>query len=64
MDDCPPDPDMNVFGNEVTVGVNIVAGVVDLSACPSADANCDGSVFGNEVTIGIDNAANGCPGAR
>lgn len=63
VDDCPPDPDMNVFGNEVTIAANIVAGGVDLSACPSADANCDGEVFGNEVTIGVNNVANGCPGA-
>jgi len=55
---------MNVFGNEVTIAVNIVAGSADLSACPSADANCDGNVFGNEVTIGVNNVAHGCPGAQ
>lgn len=60
VDDCNGDGD--VFGNEVTKAVNIVAGA-DLSTCPEADANGDGDVFGNEVTIGVNNDANGCPGA-
>jgi hypothetical protein len=58
VDDC--DSSGDVFGNEVTKAVNIVAGG-DLSTCPQADANCDGDVFGNEVTLGVNNVANGCP---
>lgn len=61
VDDC--DNSGDVFGNEVTKAVNIVAGTADLSTCPQADANCDGNVFGNEVTIGVNNVANGCPAA-
>jgi len=57
--DCNNDGE--VFGNEVTVAINIVAGNADLSTCQNADANGDGEVFGNEVTIAINNVANGCP---
>ncbi len=53
--------DNEVFGNEVTVAINILAGNVDLATCQNADANGDGEVFGNEVTIAINNVANGCP---
>jgi len=53
--------DNEVFGNEVTVAINIVAGNADLATCENADANGDGEVFGNEVTIAINNVANGCP---
>ena len=52
--------DSEVFGNEVTIAINIVAGNADLSACQNADANGDNEVFGNEVTIAINNVANGC----
>jgi hypothetical protein len=62
VDDCATQG--FVFGNEVTIAVNIVSGSTDLSACPSADADCDGDVFGNEVTIGVNNVANGCPGVQ
>ncbi len=58
--DCNSDGE--VFGNEVTIAINIVAGNADLSACQNADANGDGEVFGNEVTLAILNVANGCPG--
>ncbi len=57
--DCNNDGE--VFGNEVTVAINIVAGNTDLSQCQNADADGDGEVFGNEVTIAINNVANGCP---
>lgn len=57
--DCNNDGE--VFGNEVTIAINIVAGNADLSTCMNADANGDGEVFGNEVTIAINNVANGCP---
>lgn len=57
--DC--DGDGEVFGNEVTVAINIVAGNAVLEACRAADADGDGEVFGNEVTIAINNVANGCP---
>ncbi len=57
--DCNDDGE--VFGNEVTVAINIVAGNAELSSCMNADANGDGEVFGNEVTIAINNVANGCP---
>ncbi len=57
--DCNNDGE--VFGNEVTIAINIVAGSADLSACNNADANGDGEVFGNEVTLAILNVANGCP---
>jgi len=57
--DCNNDGE--VFGNEVTVAINILAGNADLATCANADANGDGEVFGNEVTIAINNVANGCP---
>jgi len=57
--DCNGDGE--VFGNEVTIGINILAGNADLNTCTAADANGDGEVFGNEVTIAINNVANGCP---
>jgi len=64
----PPEPcvgdcndDGEVFGNEITVAIHIVAGTLDLDACRNADANHDGEVFGNEVTMAIQNVANGCP---
>lgn len=57
--DCNNDGE--VFGNEVTVAINIVAGNADIATCMNADANGDGEVFGNEVTIAINNVANGCP---
>lgn len=57
--DC--DGDGEVFGNEVTIAINIVAGNADLNSCTAADADGDGEVFGNEVTIAINNVANGCP---
>jgi len=53
--------DHEVFGNEVTVAINIVAGNADLGICQNADADGDGEVFGNEVTIAINRVANGCP---
>lgn len=57
--DCNGDGE--VFGNEVTIAINIVAGTAELDTCMSADVDNDGEVFGNEVTIAINNVANGCP---
>lgn len=56
--DCNNDDE--VFGNEVTIAINILAGNADLAICQNADANGDGEVFGNEVTIAINKVANGC----
>jgi len=56
--DCNDDGE--VFGNEVTIAINIVAGTEELATCTNADLDGDGEVFGNEVTIAINNVANGC----
>lgn len=56
--DC--NDDNEVFGNEVTIAINILAGNAELSICQNADANGDMEVFGNEVTIAINKVANGC----
>jgi hypothetical protein len=56
--DCNLDGD--VFGNEITVGVNVMAGRTPLTECLSADQNGDGEIFGNEITIGVANLGYGC----
>ena len=57
--DC--DDDGRVRGNEITIMINIINGVAQLSTCPSADFNGDEQVRGNEVTIAINNINEGCP---
>jgi Tol biopolymer transport system component len=53
-----------VFGNEITLGVNILGGLFDLSVCPAADMRFppDGEVMGNEITLAVLNLGLGCPG--
>ena len=55
--------DRQVFGNEVTIAIQIVAGNQPIENCLAADGNNDGSVFGNEVTQAIVRLSNVCPGA-
>jgi hypothetical protein len=43
--------------------LQIAAGEVDVSACPAADANGDGSVALVEVLLAVSNALEGCPPA-
>jgi Tol biopolymer transport system component len=60
---CPGDCDGNgeVFVNEVTVAVRIMAGEAPLSDCPAADADGDGEVFVTDITRAVLNLGLGCP---
>jgi len=60
---CPGDCDGDgeVFVNEVTVAVRILAGEVPLSECPAADADGDGEVFVTDVTRAVLSLGHGCP---
>jgi hypothetical protein len=58
--DC--NADHGVTGTEITKCVNILGGVLPLSACRACDCDADGEVQGNEITEVIINQANGCPG--
>ena len=60
---CAGDCDGNgqVYGNEVTVAVRIMAGLLPLQECPSADADGDGRVLVTDVTRTVLNAVRGCP---
>jgi hypothetical protein len=57
--DCNSDGAVAI--NELIVGVNIAAGSVPVSQCPSFDVNRDGSVAINELIAAVGNALNGCP---
>jgi hypothetical protein len=60
---CAGDCDGNgqVYGNEVTVAVRVMAGLLPLSECPAADADGDGRVLVTDVTRTVLNAVGGCP---
>lgn len=60
---CPGDCDGDgeVFVNEVTMAVRILAGEVPLSECPAADADGDGEVFVTDVTRAALSLGLGCP---
>ncbi|MFW9929843.1 MAG: hypothetical protein ACFFD1_10665, partial [Candidatus Thorarchaeota archaeon] len=60
---CPGDCDGDgeVFVNEVTLAVRILAGDVPLSECPAADADGDGEVFVTDVTRAVVSLGRGCP---
>jgi Tol biopolymer transport system component len=60
---CPGDCDGDgeVFVNEVTMAVRILAGEVPLSECPAADADGDGEVFVTDVTRAALSLGHGCP---
>jgi len=47
--------------NELILAVNISSGSAQLSACPAADRNRDGTVTIDELIAAVNNAANGCP---
>lgn len=59
--DC--DGDRMVAINELLVGVNIVTGAAQVSACPVLDRNDDGTVSISELVQAVNNGLNGCPGA-
>lgn len=60
---CPGDCDGDgeVFVNEVTMAVRILAGDAPLSECPAADADGDGEVFVSDVTRAALSMGLGCP---
>ena len=60
---CPGDCDGDgeVFVNEVTIAVRILAGEAPLSDCPAADADGDGEVFVTDVTRAALSLGLGCP---
>ncbi|MFI5366762.1 MAG: cohesin domain-containing protein [Candidatus Binatia bacterium] len=60
---CPGDcnGDGQVFVNEVTLAVEIMAGQAQLSDCPAADADGDGQVFVSDITRAVMSLALGCP---
>jgi len=60
---CPGDCDGDgeVFVNEVTLAVRIMAGDAPLSECPAADADGDGEVFVTDVTRAALSLGLGCP---
>lgn len=53
-----------VFGNEISVALNILGGATPLSECPAADIIFppDEQVMGNEITLAVLNLGFGCPG--
>lgn len=57
--DC--DGDGEVFGNEITTVVQMMAGQLPVSECPAADANGDGEVMVTDVTRAVINLGRGCP---
>jgi hypothetical protein len=60
---CPGDcnGDGEVFVDEVTMAVRIMAGDAPLSECPAADADGDGEVFVTDVTRAALSLGLGCP---
>ena len=60
---CPGDCDGDgeVFVNEVTMAVRILAGDAPLSECPAADADGDGEVLVTDVTRAALSLGLGCP---
>jgi hypothetical protein len=60
---CPGDcdGDGDVFVNEVTMTVRILAGEAALSECAAADADGDGEVFVTDVTRATVSLGLGCP---
>ena len=59
---CPGDCDGDgeVFVNEITLAVRVLAGVTRLDACPAADADGDGEVFVSDVTRAVLSLGMGC----
>jgi hypothetical protein len=59
---CPGDCDGDgqVFVNEITMAVRIMAGQAPLSDCPAADADGDGQVFVSDVTRAVMSLGLGC----
>jgi Tol biopolymer transport system component len=60
---CPGDcnGDGEVFVNEITVAVRILAGEAPLSDCSAADADADGEVFVTDIARGVISLGRGCP---
>ena len=60
---CPGDcnGDGEVFVNEITMAVRIMAGEAPLSDCPAADADGDGEVFVTDITRAVISLGFGCP---
>ena len=60
---CPGDcnGDGEVFVNEITVAVRIMAGEASLTDCPAADADGDGEVFVTDITRAVISLGFGCP---
>jgi len=60
---CPGDCDNSgdVTGNEITVGVRILAAQADLTDCTNADADGDGEVYVTDITRAVLSLGRGCP---
>lgn len=60
---CPGDcnGDGEVFVDEITMAVRIMAGETPLSECTAADADGDGEVFVTDVTRAVASLGLGCP---
>ncbi len=58
---CDCNHDGEVLGNEVTTAINIVAGNLPLSACPSIECPSWPGGPGNCGTVCINNVATSCP---
>lgn len=54
--------DGRVRGNEISVMINIINGVADVTTCLAADQDGDGRVRANDITLAIININQGCPG--
>jgi Tol biopolymer transport system component len=57
--DCNGDGE--VFVNEITLAVRILAGEAPLADCPAADADGDGEVFVTDITRAVVSLGFGCP---
>lgn len=57
-DDC--DGSRSVTVDEVVAAARIGLGAMDVSECPNADANHDGTVGVDELVLGVDNLLKGC----
>lgn len=49
-----------VFGNEITLGVNVLARKIPLSRCVAGDIDGNGAITGSEITLSVINLARGC----
>jgi Tol biopolymer transport system component len=57
--DC--DGDGEVFGNEITTVVQMMAGHLPVSECPAGDSDGDGEATVTDVTRAVINLGRGCP---